>query len=68
MHHHRAAHVPGLIAFAADGRYRGVGITRAGHCAAQREMCTVVHLVIAPRAILAEVRQRGVDQTFVTRH
>ena len=58
----RAAHVPRLVALSADRRDRGIRVARARHLAAEREMRGVVHLEIAPRPVLAEVGERGVDQ------
>ena len=65
VQHKRTAHVPGLIALAANRRDGRIGIPRARHCAAQREMRGIVHLQIVPRPILPEVGERGVNQALV---
>src|SRR6516164_2282229 len=68
VQHKHTAHVPGLIALAANRRDAHIGIPRARHCATQREMRGIVHLQIVPRPILPEVGERGINQAIVPRH
>src|SRR5690606_40377811 len=62
VQHESAAHVPGLMALAANGRLLRIRVARARHLAAEREMGRIVHAVVSPRTVLTEVGERSEER------